>query len=159
MKAYIKSSALLSSRLDEYAVNGPAVAVHGPMQFQCSLESVGEQNMTEIETIHGLYILRRAVTVTFEDARSPRAARSHITNDVFDEMERQDKKWGEQNHSPLGWLAILTEEVGEVAKEATRAIPPVVDQFDAVAYRKELVQVAAVAMNAIESLDRQEKKK
>ena len=32
------------------------------------------------------------------------------------EREYQLKKWGEQKHSDEKWLAILTEEVGEVAK-------------------------------------------
>lgn len=39
---------------------------------------------------------------------------------IFDvirlERAAQDAKWGEQNHSPLKWLAILIEEVGEVGK-------------------------------------------
>ena len=35
--------------------------------------------------------------------------------DVVAERDRQDAKWGEQNHNPPVWLAILTEEVGELA--------------------------------------------
>ena len=34
------------------------------------------------------------------------------------ERERQDRKWGSQRrHGQRTWLAILTEEVGEVARE------------------------------------------
>jgi len=33
---------------------------------------------------------------------------------VAAERERQDIEWGEQNHLPGDWLAILVEEVGEV---------------------------------------------
>ena len=35
---------------------------------------------------------------------------------VIAERARQDAKWGEQNHHPLAWLGILTEEVGELAE-------------------------------------------
>jgi NTP pyrophosphatase (non-canonical NTP hydrolase) len=35
---------------------------------------------------------------------------------IRQERNNQDLKWGEQNHSPLKWLAILIEEVGEVGK-------------------------------------------
>lgn len=34
---------------------------------------------------------------------------------VNEERERQEEKWGEQNHHPLVWLAILGEEFGEVS--------------------------------------------
>lgn len=39
-----------------------------------------------------------------------------IHNAIWYERDRQDEKWGEQNHDDLTWLAIFTEEVGEVAK-------------------------------------------
>ena len=41
-----------------------------------------------------------------------------ILAEIREERRRQDVKWGEQNHSPIEWCAILTEEVGEVSKEA-----------------------------------------
>jgi NTP pyrophosphatase (non-canonical NTP hydrolase) len=41
-----------------------------------------------------------------------------ILAEIREERRRQDAKWGEQNHSPIEWCAILTEEVGEVSKEA-----------------------------------------
>jgi len=66
--------------------------------------------------------------------------------EVHGECNRQDTLWGEQNHAPEKWLAILLEEAGEAAKaflDGERAN-----------YREELVQVAAVAVTAIESLDR-----
>lgn len=66
--------------------------------------------------------------------------------DVLNERNKQDAKWGVQNHTPMKWLAILTEEVGEVAKAIIEG-----NHGD---YRKELVQVAAVAVASIESLDR-----
>lgn len=77
------------------------------------------------------------------------AEESTALADVAAERRHQDTKWGEQNHTGLYWLAILTEEVGEVAKAL------ITDNAGAAEYRAELVHVAAVAVAAIESLDRQ----
>lgn len=81
-------------------------------------------------------------------------------SDVLDERQRQNEKWGEQNHSPLEWIAILTEEVGKVAKEAhefhfgVRGTKMIEEKLRM--YRKEMIQVAAVAVQAIECLDRKQ---
>lgn len=66
--------------------------------------------------------------------------------DIVDERIAQDYAWGEQNHPPDQWLTILGEEYGEVCRA-------VLDD-DMVAYRKELIQVAAVAVAMIECLER-----
>lgn len=74
-----------------------------------------------------------------------------VLEEVKEERARQDEKWGEQNHHPAEWLMILGEEVGEANKAALEA------HFNGVCYsdyRKELVQVAAVAVAMIECLDR-----
>lgn len=65
------------------------------------------------------------------------------------ERERQDAKWGVQNHVPLKWQAILAEECGEVAKA-------VLEDDDA-GYLNELVQVAAVAVSAVQCCERNER--
>jgi NTP pyrophosphatase (non-canonical NTP hydrolase) len=62
------------------------------------------------------------------------------------ELERQERKWGEQNHSQADWFVILGEEVGEVARAIFEK------QTDN--YREELIQVAAVCMAALENYDR-----
>ena len=62
------------------------------------------------------------------------------------ERVRQDDKWGEQVHGPDKWQTILAEEVGEVAKASLER------KWEE--YRKELIQVAAVAIAAIECLDK-----
>ena len=36
---------------------------------------------------------------------------------IHDERKRQEEKWGEQRYSPVEWLMILAEEVGELAAE------------------------------------------
>ncbi len=64
---------------------------------------------------------------------------------VLEERRRQDDKWGVQHHGPDGWLAILTEELGEVAKAILEG--------SGLRYRDELIQVAAVAVAAVECLD------
>ena len=90
-----------------------------------------------------------------------------ILKEVQNERLRQNEKWGEQNRNVVEWVAILTEEVGEVAKEAVdfhfangdvdvnlRAGESLQRQRIE-NYRKECIQVAAVAVQMVESLDRQ----
>lgn len=75
---------------------------------------------------------------------------------VLDERGKQDAKWGEQNHNPMTWLAVLMEEVGEVSQEALKAYfgSPENTAKHLALYREELVQVAAVAVAMVEALDR-----
>ena len=72
-----------------------------------------------------------------------------VLEEITTERKRQDNKWGEQNHHPFVWLSILGEEYGEACKHCLES-----DQEDYSQYRKELVEVAAVAIAAVESLDR-----
>ncbi len=72
--------------------------------------------------------------------------RNYIISEIVDERERQDEKWGEQNHVPLKWLAILGEEVGEANKAV---LDGDVDNL-----REELVQIAATAVAFLQSLER-----
>jgi len=69
-----------------------------------------------------------------------------ILMEVLQERIKQERKWGQQNHDPLKWNAILGEEFGEVSKAILEG--------DIKNYRDELIQVAAVAIAAIDSLDR-----
>lgn len=96
-----------------------------------------------------------------------------VLYDVKIEVEKQDAKWGPQDHpdgtskekftwmadlakmacdqahktKTLSWAAILFEEFYEaLAEEGSHAL------------REELVQVAAVAVNWIKSIDRQQKR-
>jgi len=92
-----------------------------------------------------------------------------ILKEIKAERERQNQKWGEQNHKGIEWIAILSEEVGEASKEildhhfknpvknteGKSVAPAVADQALRLScYRKELIQVAAVAVQMIECLDR-----
>lgn len=95
-----------------------------------------------------------------------------ILNEIKAERARQNNKWGEQNHSVIEWQAILSEEVGEAAREAVdyhfgnglnSKDDSLSDDFKfeiqkqrLFNYRKELIEVAAVAVQMIECLDRNE---
>ncbi len=99
-----------------------------------------------------------------------------IAAEIFGERDRQDEKFGEQNHPDtletitgasfacemakrqcaadikngrVNWRNILDEEVCEAFEQASTE--------DDIKLREELVQVAAVAMNWIECIDRRKK--
>lgn len=95
-----------------------------------------------------------------------------VLSDVAQERKRQDRKWGEQNHPDgtgsrqmregcaywrnvnenavadglLTWRDILAEEVFEAFAEADEA-----------ALRRELIEVAAVAVSWVQAMDRRAK--
>lgn len=75
-----------------------------------------------------------------------------VLAEVARERERQDAKWGEQNHNPERWMLILAEEFGEASKEANEIT---FRGRNPANYRQELLQTAAVCVAAIEALDRQ----
>jgi len=86
-----------------------------------------------------------------------------ILIEVQHERKKQDEKWGVQNHAPFAWLAILGEEVGEANKHALQAHfsgaygnsdNAEYERQQLIEYRKELIQIAAVAAAMIESIDR-----
>jgi NTP pyrophosphatase (non-canonical NTP hydrolase) len=63
--------------------------------------------------------------------------RSNVMLAVLGEREKQDFKWGDQTHnSDQLWTVILTEELGEVAREVYENNPS--------AMFKEIIQCAAV---------------
>lgn len=78
---------------------------------------------------------------------------THAINDVLDERKRQDAKWGEQNHNPFIYYAIVGEEFGELGEALlqTKFGGPK-GGFDNI--RKEAIHTAATALALIECLDR-----
>ena len=69
------------------------------------------------------------------------------------ERAKQIAKWGEQNHPSYTWLAILVEEVGELGQAMLHT------EFGGYAKGKvktEAIHVAAVALQFVEYLIRQE---
>jgi NTP pyrophosphatase (non-canonical NTP hydrolase) len=76
-----------------------------------------------------------------------------IYQSIRDERTQQDAKWGEQNHDDMTWLAILTEEIGEVAQAALH------DRFGGRAagtLPDELIQAAAAVVAWLECIERRE---
>ena len=68
----------------------------------------------------------------------------HVSEDVYSEIKKQDKKWGaDRNLDYFQWNTILTEEVGEFSQAALHT------KFggkEAGRMYEEIIQVAAVAM-------------
>ena len=64
---------------------------------------------------------------------------------ISKERDRQDDKWGVQDHDDEYWLAILGEEFGEVSKA-------IVERKHVL--KKELIHVAAVAIAWWECINR-----
>lgn len=86
-----------------------------------------------------------------------------IYKEIKKERERQDEKWGEQNHNILKWNAILTEEIGEIGKAINELFPA---KFNPEKFtlphknvyisqlREELIQAAAVCVAWLECIER-----
>lgn len=70
---------------------------------------------------------------------------------VIKERDRQDAKWGVQDHSPLIYQAILMEEVGETTQAA---LDEHFGGSKAGSLFEEAVQQAAVALAIVECLIR-----
>jgi len=77
---------------------------------------------------------------------------------VLAERQRQDAKWGQQNHDPVYWLGILGEEFGELCQAINETVfdngPEERKKGGYTNMRAEAVQVAAVAVAFVEMLDR-----
>jgi len=74
-------------------------------------------------------------------------------SDIQEERRRQDERFGDQSrHNSIEWASILSEECGEVVKEANDLYWT--NKGCRVNLRDELVQVAAVAVAFIEALDK-----
>ncbi len=82
-----------------------------------------------------------------------------IYMEIANERCKQTLTWGTQRHDMPVWCMILGEEVGEVQKAALECFQAEEKNKTSKAYKKmveyraELIQVAAVAVAAIESLD------
>jgi hypothetical protein len=85
-----------------------------------------------------------------------------ILGEIIGERYNQDETWGVQNHLPEKWNNILMEEVGEASKAALEAYPhteAIMNKDIALQqWRDEMIQVAAVAIAAIECYDRNKEK-
>jgi len=79
---------------------------------------------------------------------------SEILFDVLNERKRQNKKFGKnRTQHPFLWNTILVEEVGEASKDSLDMFFSDKPDEALLRYRKELVEVAAVAIAIIQDLD------
>lgn len=74
-------------------------------------------------------------------------SRMKVIIDTMKERERQHELWGEQNLEKEKWIALIVEEIGEVARAC--------NDKDDENYREEMIQVAALAIQAVECYDRE----
>jgi len=100
---------------------------------------------------------REALAVTWpSDAQSRSIVRDHTLERIANERIRQLAKWGVQRHAPAEWVSIAAEELGEAAERANKAsVEPIGDanpQLELIAMMRELVEVAAVCVAAIEDI-------
>ena len=80
---------------------------------------------------------------------------SFLLLEVYAERIKQLNKWGVQDCTDFEWISILTEEVGEAAKEANDFnFIKINDSTALPRLRKELIQIAAVAVAHVEAIDR-----
>jgi len=70
------------------------------------------------------------------------------------ERLRQFKKWGTQNHSPVEWLSIIAEELGEAHEIVNKTFEGGRQKLDRVHLEQELVETAACCVAALESFNR-----
>ncbi|MCE5264310.1 MAG: hypothetical protein LLG97_12350 [Deltaproteobacteria bacterium] len=66
-----------------------------------------------------------------------------VMNDLRSEREKQDAKWGSQNHGDSMWLTVLMEEIGEACAAGLQM------RSDA-EIEQELIQAAAVLVAWLE---------
>lgn len=69
---------------------------------------------------------------------------------ILEERQRQNQRWGVQNHNMVIWSAILAEECGEFSEAALHTMFGGKCKGN---LRNELVQVAAVALQILEHID------
>ena len=104
---------------------------------------------------HNGDVMVKDVAIFIETAQDTRTAALQL---VDKERDRQDGKWGEQNHLHQFWTGILGEEYGEYCQAVNETV---FNNGEAARQKggydnmmKELSHVAAVAVGAMESLMR-----
>lgn len=78
-------------------------------------------------------------------------SKTQILQEIMIERERQDKKWGGAEHDKAhiieDWLRFVLHQIDDIEKETERA-------GDLKLIRKDFIQIAALGVAAIESIDR-----
>lgn len=94
--------------------------------------------------------LQKAIAPIADALRDAHPDLLAIANDVLQECQRQDEKWGgpehDDQHTDREWTAIVAEHLGRAGYA--------ISEDDAVGYRRQMVRVAALAVAALEAFDR-----
>ena len=77
----------------------------------------------------------------------------YYLDQIQKERDRQDEKWGEQNHHPLMWFSIIAEEFGELCRAFNEySFDDNASHFDEM--ETEAIQTAACCVAMLECIDR-----
>lgn len=162
-----------TNRTSRSGFNAPGITVNDTRTL-VNIEGINYVLQEELKLAEErvLELLERAEESGQDGAVTPTQA---VLLDVLAEREKQDEKWGEQNHAPIGgdmpsrgrlyyagraddWKAINDDRVKKDKMGwDSIALEEVYEAFGAETageYREELVQAAAVFVAAIESFDR-----
>ena len=111
--------------------------------------AVKQEWLLQWEQLDGATKLKWEEQAVREDTQT----RETVTIEVLKERERQDLKWGIQDHYHPTWLAILMEEIGEASKAYLQSTHEGASEKED-EIRGELIQAAAVIFAWIECIDR-----
>lgn len=75
-----------------------------------------------------------------------------VFEDIKKERDKQDSKWGVQEHHPAIWLMIAQEEMGEVSQAIQREVLGWGKPSDKSNLYEEVIQTAAVLVAFAEQL-------
>lgn len=79
--------------------------------------------------------------------------REKIIADILKERQRQDEKWGEQNHIAPLWATIIGEEYGEMCKAINEfGFDPIPEKEQEI--YTEAIQTMASCMAMLECMER-----
>lgn len=135
-----------NSEQKTYEVNGKLIYIDSNGNFIAQCELTWQELKAFKEYLNPKPSSSSTICTTLQNA---------IIEEIKAERIHQQQKHGIQNFTPLEWLPILGEEVGEVNK----AVLETYFQYEGIdstysEYRKELIQVAATTLQMLECFDR-----
>lgn len=129
-------------------LGGPCAILGGPGRVRVCLPTIRALRTTAADQKAELEQITATLKAVSE-SEADELERLRRASAIVDERDRQDAKWGKQEHALPTWLAILMEEVGELAA-ACLCHRFGNDAHPELDWKKEAIQVAAVALSMIE---------
>ena len=125
----------------------------GQNNCPCKERSRDEEfHQTIIEAFEQIFgKMEEPKTEPVESPLTPTGEAMEIFDEILNECNRQDEKWGVRDLHPASWFLILNEEIGEAAMEVNDA-EQIAENIDLENYRTELVQSAAVIVQMIKNI-------